>query len=74
MHWIKVAPKEGKSETRMFKGNEYKWYAKCKRWTTGSKLHSTDEHRSRRNNNQNSNNQGNVAQGEQSSNNQGHVA
>ena len=40
----KTAPKEGEAHTKTVSGVAWKWCGTCKRWNTGEKAHSTDEH------------------------------
>jgi hypothetical protein len=39
------APKQGESEHRTINGEEQRYCSKCKRWTKGSFLHNTSQHR-----------------------------
>jgi hypothetical protein len=39
------APKQGESEHRVINGEEQRYCSKCKRWTKGSFLHNTSQHR-----------------------------
>ena len=50
-NWRFVPPNEGDPET-ITKGNvKYKFCAKCKSWTFGDKMHSTSEHKKKKNDN-----------------------
>ena len=40
----KIAPKEGEAHTKTIDGATHKWCGTCKRWTSGTKAHLTDEH------------------------------
>jgi hypothetical protein len=37
-------PKDGESHTKVVKGETQKWCKRCRRWTTGARIHLTDEH------------------------------
>jgi hypothetical protein len=41
----RTPPKDGEPTTKTMFGMEHKYCAKCRRWTYGTKIHSTDEHK-----------------------------
>ena len=53
-NWRHVPPnsKKGEGKTKTVDGTTYKWCGKCRRnkgwWTSGDKLHSTEEHKSKK--------------------------